>query len=71
MEQQLFDWESVDYYDFNLYVFYDITLKQVIKDYPIGTKFASARLSFDDGILHLRDKHSVTLVEVELKLSVK
>ena len=71
MERQLFDWESIDDLGDSDYVFYHITLTQPILEYPIGTKFYSALLSFSDGLLYLQDEKGENIVHIELKLVVK
>jgi hypothetical protein len=71
MERQLFDWDSLVDFDDSQYVFYNITLKQPIEEYPIGTKFHSALLSFSDGLLYLQDETGENIVHIELKLVVK
>lgn len=52
MERQLFDYEDWDG-EFDCMIFYNITLKKQIGPYEIGTKFDSAMLMYDEGILQL------------------
>jgi len=70
MERQLFDylkWDEGN--DDNEFIYYDVILKQPIKDCPIGAKFHSAYLSYYYGTLVLRNDDIV--VEVKLGLFVK
>ena len=50
-----FSWEGeIDYFD-NVFLFFRVTLKQPVGTYPIGTRFNSIHLSFDnEGDLKVR-----------------
>lgn len=50
MERDLFDWSGWDG-DLECMTFYDVVLKKQIGNFPPGTKFDSANLSWDTGVL--------------------
>ncbi len=50
MEQQLFSWTAWDG-DLEYVLFYNVILKEPVGQFPTGTKFDSAVLSFQKGTL--------------------
>ena len=54
MEKQLFDWESWDQADGNISIFYNISLREPIGSYPIGSKFETASIDYENSTLTLQ-----------------
>ena len=74
MINELFDYDGWDEAgDFGDMILYNPTLKQQIGDYPIGTKFFSAELLLNQGVLnfYVEDGNDLTVTaSFKVKLQI-
>lgn len=53
MEKQLFDWETYDVIDDDLWLFYDCTLKVDLGQFLAGDELDEITIDFETGVMEL------------------
>jgi hypothetical protein len=56
LEQQVFDWTECEDAEVGDMIFYDITLKVALGEFPVGTKFISAFWMSTQGVVSVLDE---------------
>lgn len=51
MERQLFKWDGCDQQGVGSFIFYDVELIKQVGKFSVGTKFYSAYVDYDEGVL--------------------